>query len=803
MGTGKRPSDEEAQPLTGRDAESRDSFDSASTASVSLAFIDQANALAARSTSRDVPTSHTFDNGEKYRDHEQSDPEEGLAIPPVERSTPTKVKRLFALTIALCVGGWFVAFIVFLGRHNDDGKEVAVSQDEGSEMPGLVSHRGKKIDLEGVLKGAWRPAEHEISWFPGPNGEDGLLLEKGGDTSRGYLRLEDIRSRKAGKKMDKKIMLMQKPSFKVGARLVHPNQVWPSADLKTVLVMSDRQKNWRHSYTGNYWLFDVDSQTGQPLDPKYPDARIQLASWSPKSNAVVFTRNNNLFIRKLSSRDAHQITTDGGANLFYGIPDWVYEEEVLSGHSATWWDSDGKYIAFLRTNESNVPEYPIQYFIPGAGKVAPPGEEHYPDTRKIKYPKAGAPNPVVDIQFFDVEKEEVFSVKVKDDAPNNDRLIVEVVWASNGNVLVRETNRESDSLKMVLIDANKRTGSVIRSKSDTDLDGCWLEPSQSTRFVPADPSNGRPHDGYVEIFPYEGYNHLAYFTPLNNSDPTLLTSGEWEVADAPSAVDLKRGLVYFVAAKEKPTERHVYSVKLDGSDMRPIVDTKSPAYYSVSLSSGAGYALLNYEGPKVPWQKVVSTPANDEKFEEVIEKNPALSDRVKRFALPILYYQRMNVDGHKLEVVERRPPNFNPDKKYPVLFFLYGGPGSQTVNKKFKVDFQSYVASALGYIVVTVDGRGTGFIGRKARCAVRDNLGYYEARDQIETAKAWGKRSYVDSSRMAIWGWSYGGFMTLKTLEQDAGQTFQYGMAVAPVTDWRFYGMFDSPLISLSQLIIC
>jgi dipeptidyl aminopeptidase len=123
-----------------------------------------------------------------------------------------------------------------------------------------------------------------------------------------------------------------------------------------------------------------------------------------------------------------------------------------------------------------------------------------------------------------------------------------------------------------------------------------------------------------------------------------------------------------------------------------------------------------------------------------------------------------------------------------VLFYLYGGPGSQTVDRTFSVDFQSYLASSLGYIVVTVDGRGTGFIGRKARCIVRGNLGYYEARDQIETAKIWAARAYVDETRIAIWGWSYGGFMTLKTLEQDAGRTFQYGMAVAPVTDWRFYG---------------
>ncbi|WEW58580.1 dipeptidyl peptidase [Emydomyces testavorans] len=769
MGAQRRASDEEAQPLTGRDADGRNSIDSTSAASISLFLVDRAN-----------------EQEEKYHDNER-DREEGNVLPAGGRSPPKKVSIAFWLVVVLCIAGWLVAFFVFIGGHKDSGKEVIVSQEESNPIPGSISGGGKKLDLDGVLTGGWKPASHEISWFPGPNGEDGLLLEQGGGINMGYLRVEDIRSRKPGNKGNDKIVLMQEASFKVGARTVHPRKLWPSPDLKTVLVMSDRQKNWRHSYTGNYWLFNVETQTGEPLDPARPDARVQLASWSPKSDAVVFTRDNNMFIRKLSSKDVKHITTDGGTNLFYGIPDWVYEEEVFSGNSATWWAKDGKFVAFLRTNESQVPEYPVQYFIPSPGKVTHAGEEHYPDVRKIKYPKAGASNPVVSIEFFDVEKGEVFSVEVKDELPDDDRLIIEVIWASNGNVLVRETNRESDRLTVVLIDAEKRTGRVIRLQNVSDLDGGWIEPSQSTQFIPADPANGRPHDGYIQTIPHNGFNHLAYFTPLDNSEPLLLTSGDWEVVDAPSAVDLKRGLVYFVAAKEKPTERHIYTVRLDGSDLQPIVDTKSPAYYSISLSAGAGYALLKYEGPEIPWQKVINTPANEDKYEETIEKNPQLANMVRQYAIPSLSYQTIIIDGYTLQVVERRPPNFNPDKKYPVLFFLYGGPGSQNVNKKFAIDFQSYVASGLGYIVVTVDGRGTGFIGRKARCAVRDNLGHFETRDQIETAKAWGRRPYVDANRMAIWGWSYGGFLTLKTLEQDAGQTFKYGMAVAPVTDWRFY----------------
>jgi dipeptidyl aminopeptidase len=183
----------------------------------------------------------------------------------------------------------------------------------------------------------------------------------------------------------------------------------------------------------------------------------------------------------------------------------------------------------------------------------------------------------------------------------------------------------------------------------------------------------------------------------------------------------------------------------------------------------------------------MAMPGVIDKYEETIEDNKALQTFASEHELPIELYGTIEVDGYTLNYVERRPPHFNPKRKYPVLFWMYQGPNSQSVNKQWNIDYQSFVASGLGYIVVTVDGRGTGFRGRKTRCAIRGNIGYYESTDQIAAAKIWAAKKYVDKERLAIWGWSYGGFMTLKTLERDAGATFKYGMAVAPVTDWRFY----------------
>ncbi|KAL2829744.1 dipeptidyl peptidase IV N-terminal region-domain-containing protein [Aspergillus cavernicola] len=722
--------------------------------------------------------------GMRYRDEENIEAELDESFHPTKASSG-RSRRILWVLVLLCLGGWVLAFVLFVtrGRSNYQSASDTLQLHQPGSFSDSTSS-GKPISLEQVLSGAFSPRAHAISWIAGPDGEDGLLVERGESEGEGYLRVNDIQSEES----ETNRVLMKEPTVKVGRETIVPTSIQISPDLKKVLLTSHHEKNWRHSYTGRYWVFDVETQTAEPLDPDMRQGRVQLAIWSPKSDAIVFVRGNNLYLRKLSSKRVMPITRDGGKDVFYGAPDWVYEEEVFSGNSVTWWSGDGSKIAFMRTNESAVPEFPVQYYLSRpSGKEPPPGLENYPEVRDIKYPKAGSPNPFVSLHFYDVELAEVFSVEMPDDFEDDDKLIIEVVWATEGNVLVRTTNRESDILKIFLIDTTSKENKLIRIQDISELDGGWVEPTQSTRFIPADPKNGRPYDGYLDTVIHEGYDHLAYFTPLDNPEPIMLTSGEWEVVNAPTAVDLTRGLVYFIGTKESPTQRHLYRVQFDGTNLQPLTDTSKPGYFGVSFSHGTGYALLSYRGPSVPWQSIVSTEGDEITTLKTIEDNADLSRMLDQYALPTEIYQNITIDGFTLQVVERLPPHFNPAKKYPVLFHLYGGPGSQTVNREFTVDFQSYVAATLGYIVVTVDGRGTGFIGRKARCIIRGDIGYYEAIDQITTAKEWAKKPYVDETRMAIWGWSYGGFMTLKTLEQDAGQTFQYGMAVAPVTDWRFY----------------
>ncbi|KAF2750594.1 putative dipeptidyl-aminopeptidase B [Sporormia fimetaria CBS 119925] len=783
-------SGEESEPLNPAPTSQRHSDElsdrSISSISTTSLVLEHINESAANRTSRrDLDEKYRDEDSEGFRldAHEESlDIEDGrfAVVQPVDK----KARRLLWIVGIICVAGWGLALTFFLVG----GSFKPASSRPHDPLAPVTKGSGKKVTLDSVLGGSWRPYKQDVTWIAGPEGEDGLLLERG-VPDKEYLVVEDVRNIEGKRGGANRTVLMENRAFDVKGRLISPSQVWPSKDFSKVLVMSDEEKNWRHSYTGLFWIFDVATQKGEPLDPEKPDARIQLASWSPQSDAIVFTRDNNMFIRKLDSQKARQITDDGGSELFYGVPDWVYEEEVFKTNSATWWSEDGEYVAFIRTNESQVPTYPVQYFVSRpSGKKPKPGEESYPEVRDIKYPKAGAPNPVVAIQFYSVTKDDVFDIKISDDFADHDRLITEVVWAGRSKkVLVRETNRESDVLKVVLMDVERRTGRTVRTEDVQALDGGWFEVSQGTTFVPSDPQAGRNKDGYIDTIIHEGYDHLGYFTPMDNPKPIILTQGKWEVVDAPSAIDLKNNLVYYLSTERSSIERHAYVVKLDGTGKQQVMPESDSGYYDVHFSTSGGYALISYEGPGIPWQKIISTPHTSSKFSKTLETNPQLEKLVKTHELPILKYETVEVEGYTLNVLERRPPHFNPKHKYPVLFYQYSGPMSQTVDKKFHVDFQAYVASNLGYVVVTVDGRGTGFLGRKLRCAIRGHIGEYEAADQIAVAKMWAGKKYVDEERLAIWGWSYGGFTALKTLETDGGRTFKYGMAVAPVTDWRFY----------------
>ncbi|KAG0172925.1 hypothetical protein DFQ29_008182 [Apophysomyces sp. BC1021] len=474
---------------------------------------------------------------------------------------------------------------------------------------------------------------------------------------------------------------------------------------------------------------------------------ISYAEWSPTGHQVAYVMHNDLYVCDLETQS--RITYDGSSTVFNGIPDWVYEEEVLQRNYALWWAPDSTHVAYMRFNETSVPEYRLQFYTTS--------NTSYPDEVSIKYPKPGAQNPLVSLHVYSLlNKTSIMITKnatsdgqaqtdgEHKDFEDHDRLITDVAWATttHTHLLFKQTNRVQDHEKTSLVEiANNTKISLVRDYKPTD--GGWVDISQTMTYL------STTHNGsvvkYLDIAEYNGFMHLAIYTVGQENDirPTWLTQGEWEVIVGSVVVD-----------KERQLMRPAFTKQCQTCPENP----EEHAYYSVSFSSKAGYYLLNYEGPDVP------------------------STHLRHAEVANGHHKER---GH-LNARELLPPDFDISQKYPVLFHVYGGPGSQLVSYQFQLDWHTFLASKLKYIVVMVDGRGTGYRGRKYKVGVRGRLGELEAMDQVNAARHWASLNYVDKSRIAIWGWSYGGYLASKVVETNTG-VFSTAMAVAPVSDWRYY----------------
>ncbi|CAI4507570.1 CFS_G0023670.mRNA.1.CDS.1 [Saccharomyces cerevisiae] len=516
-----------------------------------------------------------------------------------------------------------------------------------------------------------------------------------------------------------------------GKTFIHNGQnltvesITASPDLKRLLIRTNSVQNWRHSTFGSYFVYDKSSSSFEEIGNE-----VALAIWSPNSNDIAYVQDNNIYIYSaISKKTIRAVTNDGSSFLFNGKPDWVYEEEVFEDDKAAWWSPTGDYLAFLKIDESEVGEFIIPYYVQDEKDI-------YPEMRSIKYPKSGTPNPHAEL------------------------------W-----VYIKTTDRSSDILTVFLIDTIAKTSNVVRNESSN---GGWWEITHNTLFIPANETFDRPHNGYVDILPIGGYNHLAYFENSNSSHYKTLTEGKWEVVNGPLAFDSMENRLYFISTRKSSTERHVYYIDLRSpNEIIEVTDTSEDGVYDKKCAKG------NVLGKSLYY----------------LEKNEVLTKILEDYAVPRKSFRELNLGKDEfgkdilVNSYEILPNDFDEtlSDHYPVFFFAYGGPNSQQVVKTFSVGFNEVVASQLNAIVVVVDGRGTGFKGQDFRSLVRDRLGDYEARDQISAASLYGSLTFVDPQKISLFGWSYGGYLTLKTLEKDGGRHFKYGMSVAPVTDWRFY----------------
>lgn len=714
----------------------------------------------------------------------ERDLESGAHINPRVSQKSKKFKKWFMLAgmTAITVWGLFVLALFVQSLTQPEASKDVQTVVQGSKPKTIIpgdggdnaNYAGSNFKLvvtpQSVRTGTFRPESKSVQWI------------QAADLEGAYL----VRDRKYVVKTygeDDKEIEITDTSVHYGEHNLRIDELWLRPDLKKALFVTERKKNYRHSSFGNYWILDVETKEVKPLLKGDDKARIAVASWAPNGKAIALVYENNVYVTHVDKYETVQVTDDGSEQIFNGRPDWVYEEEVLSGDNALWWSPDGQHLAFLRSDDTKVQEFTIPYY------VQDPKPQAYPEYRSIKYPKPGSPNPDVQMAFYNVEEDATTFIN---EPLAQDDIISDVTWSQTGVALIRASDREADVLKIVHVDSSKGyAAKILRENNVKELDGGWVETVRSSKIIPQNESLGLLEEGYIDTVISEGRNHLAYFVFGEPKPRTMLTSGDWEVVNAPSSYDASTGTVYFLSTQKDPTERHLYSVKIDGSDLKPVTNTTEDAYYGVSFSEDARFALLSYNGPEVPYQKIIDLHSASPLDAPKVVKNEFLQTTLDSYALPTSHFAQINVGTEEKPIlansVEIRPPNFDEKKVYPVLFFVYGGPGSQMVTKTFNIDFQKSVAASLDYVVVTVDGRGTGYMGREFLSVVRDDIGRREAADQIAAAKLWAQKDYVDANHMAIWGWSYGGYCTLKTLEADAGETFRFGMAVAPVTDWRFY----------------
>lgn len=604
----------------------------------------------------------------------------------------------------------------------------------------------------------------------------------------------------------------------------------PSPDLSHVLFMADTKSVWRYSNLFNVWVFDLQRNQTVPLDgaPSFPPV-ISNVAWIPNtSRGLVYVKKNDLYVTfDPSGRSSHRITSDGSETVFNGAADWVYEEEVLATDHAIYISPDGTKLAWLRFDETTVPVYkfPIYNSEPKSGQTRP-----YLDDVRMKYPKPGYDNPTVSAHMIDLtELERTGKADIVELVPphsqqissahpeaarvdtelssssgRKNRIITDVKWLDDSHILITETNRVADKMRTVLFDtskspdANKLQGQALRHRDVGSKS--WIVPSQSLTPLY---SRQKATTAYVDVVPDpRGFKHIAFFSDARATEPTFLTTGDWEVASL-LHVDSKRGKAYFSAANPAHYRRHVFSVDLplDGDAADKIVATSQPTdlvgsghstqSFDADFDPKGAYYVLKETGPGIPTAKVVGV--DDKDFEWVIEDNSQARNITAQFVRSQSVYYNVTVRDAETgadvitTVQEIRPHDFDSNVRYPVLLNVYGGPEAQQVKHSYgRQSWHEHLANHLGYVVAIVDGRGTGFKGANYSNVMAQQLGRYEIQDLLATAKELRSLAYVDESRIGLWGWSYGGYFTLKALEANAG-VLSLGMAVAPVAKWEFY----------------
>ena len=529
-----------------------------------------------------------------------------------------------------------------------------------------------------------------------------------------------------------------------------------SPDETKILFSTETEYIYRYSTREANYVYDL---TTKKLTPLSVNGKQRLAAFSPDSKKVAFVRDNNIYVADLTTNKETQVTTDGVWNkIINGGTDWVYEEEFALPNGM-YWSPDSKKLAFYRFDESMVKEYQMTMYNTGL----------YPEPSTFKYPKAGEKNSIVTIHIYDLGTMKTIPVNV---GSETDQYIPRVQWTKDPNQLsFIRMNRLQNKQELLLANANDGTSKVILTEnSSTYIEVCdhltFLDDKKT--FLWSSDNDGRTH---------------LYHYNLDGSLVRQITKGWWDVITF-YGYDEKTKTIYYDGNEGLPYTRTAYSIKLDGSGKKKI--TPKVGTNHLTFSTGMRYFVNYYSTANTP--NYITMNSSDGKELMVLRSNEGLSNKIKDYGFSKKeFFNIKNENGDTLYGWMIKPADFDPNKKYPVLMVVYGGPGHNMVVDQWERDLAWHeMLTQHGYIVACVDNRGTEYRGSKFKKCTYGQMGKLESQDQIGAARWLGQQSYVDKNRIGIWGWSYGGYMASLCLAVGA-DVFKMAISIAPVSNWRYY----------------
>lgn len=522
-----------------------------------------------------------------------------------------------------------------------------------------------------------------------------------------------------------------------------------------ILVWRETEPIYRRSYKAAVYDYDVRRNYIKPItDSK---EKVMIPTFSPDGRMCAFVKDNNIWIRKFDFDTEVQVTKDGALNkILNGTTDWVYEEEFAVTNLMAW-SPDSEYLAYVRTDETEVPEYSMQVY----------GEGLYPSYYNFKYPKAGQKNSTVSVKAYSVQTRDTKHLDVPMD---EDSYIPRITFTRNASQLaVMTLNRHQNIFNMYYV--NPKSGVsrlILREENECYVDSEWLS---SIHFL---------SNGFTYVSEQDGYAHIYLYSPTGVLQKQI-TQGNWDVTRLIGYDEATKN-TYYESAEESPLRRAVYKIDAKGVKTRL---TPEEGTNSAAFSANYAYFVNRYSNANTP-MRITVNETKSRKVLRTLQDNAELRERLAQYRFGKKeFFTLTTKSGFELNAWMVKPANFDESKKYPVMMTQYSGPNSQQVLDSYSFDWEQYLA-ANGIIVVCVDGRGTGARGEAFRKCTYLRMGEKESQDQVEAAQALGQYPYIDAGRMAIWGWSFGGYNTLMALSVGHG-TFKVGIAVAPPTDWKYY----------------